>query len=166
MKASGAAGALSYLRFDDLASPAITDEQAGMKDAVVFEAAATNGEVYTATVATSTNAPGDMRYMRLKVSLPAAADDASNTNAVGARKEQEKKVADLNARFAGWTYMISQYKADSMTVKRDAIVKKKAKPAATNETATASAPAAAKTEEPRKDAGSQDKPAAEPEPAK
>jgi hypothetical protein len=166
MKASGAAGALSYLRFDDLASPAITDEQAGMKDAVVFEAAATNGEVYTATVATSTNAPGDMRYMRLKVSLPPAADDASSTNAVGARKEQEKKVADLNARFAGWTYMISQYKADSMTVKRDAIVKKKAKPAATNETATASAPAASKTEEPRKDAGSPDKPAAEPEAAK
>jgi hypothetical protein len=107
-----------------------------------------------------------MRYMRLKVSLPPAADDASSTNAVGARKEQEKKVADLNARFAGWTYMISQYKADSMTVKRDAIVKKKAKPAATNETATASAPAASKTEEPRKDAGSPDKPAAEPEAAK
>jgi hypothetical protein len=155
VKASSAAGALSYLRFDDVASPAISAEQTGMKDAVVFEAAATNGEIYTATVGTSTNAPGDMRYLRLKVALPPAGDDASSTNAVNARKEQEKKVADLNAKFAGWTYMVTSYKADSMTVKRDAIVKKKAKPAATNETAAASA---AKPEEPKKDA--------EPAPAK
>lgn len=140
VKASSAAGALSYLRLDDVASPAITDEQAGMKDAVVFEAAATNGEVYTAIVGTATNAPGDMRYVRLKVSLPPAGADASSTNAVNTRKDQEKKVADLNAKFAGWTYLVSSYKADNMTVKRDAIVKKKAKPAATNETAAAASP--------------------------
>lgn len=149
VKASSAAGALSYLRFDDVASPTLTDAQTGMNEPTVFEIVATNGEVYAASLGASTNSGGsDARYLRLKVSLPPAIGvDAANTNAVNARKEQEKKVADLNARFAGWTYVITSYKADSMTVKRDAIVRKKAKPAATNETSAATAP---KVEEPKK----------------
>lgn len=139
VKASSAAGALSYLRFDDVVGSSLSDEQAGMKEPVVFEAVATNGMVYTASVGGATKSgDSEARYLRLAVSLPAAQVDASDTNAVNARKEQEKKVADMNARFAGWTYVISSYKADSMTVKRDTIVKKKAKPATTNETASAS----------------------------
>lgn len=150
VKASSTAGVFSYLRFDELASPAISDEQAGLKDPIVFQAVSVSGEVYTASIGATTKAgDSDARYVRLKVSLPDVTIDATNTNAVNARRDLEKKVAALNAKFAGWTYVIASYKADSMAVKRDSIVKKKANPATTNETAAATVSAAPKAEAPQ-----------------
>jgi hypothetical protein len=144
-KATSLAGALGYLRFDDIASPTLTDEQAGMVHPVVYSAAATNGEIYTVRIGAETP---EGRYTRIAVSLsPAPEAGTAGTNEVAAaeaRKAQEQSVKALNARISRWTYILSSHKTESMIYTRDVLVKKKelpAEPASSNITESATGPA-------------------------
>ena len=152
--------ALSYLRFKDVADPALTDEQLGLSTGTVYRAVTTKGEIYTATVGNA--APGgEDRYVRLSVALkPQAAPAAADTNATDTasatngtakaaneaqakeRKELEEKVAKANAKVSGWTYIVAKYQADSMGLKRAEVVKKKETKTETTEP-PATAPATA-----------------------
>jgi hypothetical protein len=132
VKAANAAGAFGYLRFDDVVDPSLADTAIGMTSAVVYSAVATNGQVYTATVG-GTGKVGDSegRYVRFQAALP-----PSPPTDADARKRLEQGVADINAKLAKWTFLVSNYKADSMVLSRDVLARKK--PAETN-----AAPAAA-----------------------
>jgi hypothetical protein len=153
--------ALSYLRFNDIADPASTNAAAGMAKPVTFQAETKKGEVYTARVGQSP-AGGSDRYLRIEVALKPAApppapaadekkDDEAAKKQEEERKKQEKerrdleeKVAALNKKFQGWTYLISSYSAESLTKTQDSLLKEKEKPKpATNALpAAVSAPAA------------------------
>jgi hypothetical protein len=148
-KTYGVASALSYLRLDDVADPALTNEALGFDKPVVYTATTKKGEVFTVTLGASPQ--GDSgRYARIAVALsprepktvtagadkPAEAAGA-DTNAVAQaeaakkaedeRKLLEEQTAELNARLSPWTYIIASYKADAMAHKRDSLVKAKEK---------------------------------------
>jgi hypothetical protein len=137
-KVSGIESALSYLRFADVADPALSDEQLGLSTAVVFRAVTGKGEIYTAQVGGApTNST--QRYLRLSVVLgpaerqPAATNAAAEgTNAVATvpaaaeeRRKLEESTAKLAAKLKPWTYLIEEYQAESLTATRSAAVKKR-----------------------------------------
>jgi len=70
VKLSSVENALSYLRFDDLADPALTDEEVGMTTAVVFTAVTSSGAVYTARIG-GVPPSGQGRYLRLEAGVRA-----------------------------------------------------------------------------------------------
>ena len=148
--------ALSYLRFSDVADPALTDAETGLDKPAVFQASTSKGQVYTVKVGSSPTNSAD-RYVRFEVALkPAAtnqpAADAGGTNAAAARKQLEEETQALGAKIGKWTYLVESYKADAMLTKRDSVVKKK-EPPKVEETPAAAvttdpAPAAPKVETP------------------
>jgi len=132
--------ALSYLRFESVADPALTDEALGLDKSDTFVATTTKGEIYTVQI--GSEAPdSENRYARISVALePAApeaeiATDAEQTDeekqaaeAEKARKAEERaqleqKAADLNAALGPWTYVTASYKTDTMRSTRDKVVK-------------------------------------------
>jgi len=174
--------ALSYLRADDVADPALSDEALGMTTAAVFRVTTKNGEVYTARIGGAVAGTG-RRYARFEAALlpappapepPPVADTnaaAGATNALAEakakaeeRKKTEEKIASLNAKLKAWTYAIESYKADAMTPTRSALVKPKEKkeeqPPPPPETAvTNAAPQAAVTNAPPEAAATNTPPA-------
>jgi len=121
VKASSAAAAFSYLRFDHVTDPSATDAATGFTNAIVFTAVATNGVSYIATVGgTGKVGESDGRYVRFQAALPTTLP----TNDT-ARGPIEQNVAEINARLAKWTYLVSNHKADSMTLTRDVLARKK-----------------------------------------
>lgn len=141
-KMYGVSSALSYLRLDDVADPALTDEALGLDKPIVYTAVTQKGEIYTVALGASTE--GDSgRYARLSVALSpeepeadageTAPDAEADSEAEAMKKAAEERrlleeqTADLNARLAPWTYVIASYKADAMTHTRDALVKEKEK---------------------------------------
>lgn len=127
-KGYGMESALSYLRFADVANPALTDAAMGFTTGHVYRVSLKNGENYTARIGAA--APGGSdRYTRFDVSLaPATTNDA-------ARVAQEQKVSELNGNLSRWAFLISSYTAENMTRTRSDLVK--AKPAVTNAADTA-----------------------------
>ncbi len=134
--------ALSYLRLEDIADPALGDDVTGMNDPVVFTANTKKGEIYSARVGNKV-ADGDKRYLRLAVALkpaepePAPPEDEDEEAKKKREKEAEKKanerteleatVAELNAKLAPWTFVIESYKSDNLAITRDKLVKLKEK---------------------------------------
>lgn len=123
--------ALSYLRFSDVADPALADDVLGMDKPVVYRAETKKGEVYTARLGKSPESDSD-KYLRLEVALEPAADqteepaeDATEEEKKKAeegrkkkkeeRGELEEKIASLSKKLSGWTYLIASYTAESMT---------------------------------------------------
>jgi hypothetical protein len=144
-KMYGIEGALSYLRFDDVADPSLSAAQLGMDKPAVFTAVTTNGEIYTVKIG-GTAPNGDSRYMTIaatmvpetndtaaapqpevkkdekKVVDQAAADKAAH------RKEIEQKVTALQEKAGKWTYIVASFKANSMLTPKSSLVKKKEVP--------------------------------------
>lgn len=150
---------LSYLRFKDVADPALNDAALGMTNAATYRAVTEKGEIYTATIGGSP-AGAEERYVRLSVEakpaepVPEPAISATSTNAAEAaaqaakekqerekkRKELEQQVAEKNRRVSGWTYLVAKYDADQLCPKRESVVKKKEPPAPASTNAPAASP--------------------------
>ncbi len=60
--------ALTYLRFDDIADPALTEEQLGMDSASILTAITLKGEIYTLKIGAMTE-DGSGRYIRVSGAL-------------------------------------------------------------------------------------------------
>ncbi|MBN1557914.1 MAG: DUF4340 domain-containing protein [Lentisphaerae bacterium] len=143
-KVYGVASALSYLRFDDIADPALPDDALGLDNPAVFTAQTRKGETYTIRLGAAPEGH-DGRYARLSAALLPQAEpagtspaEASTEAAAGPeaenpesgadaqaqkeRAEQEEKIAVLNRRLEGWTYRIPSHKAKAMLYSRDDIV--------------------------------------------
>ncbi|MGQ9661310.1 MAG: DUF4340 domain-containing protein [Kiritimatiellia bacterium] len=145
--------ALSYLRFDDIADPSLPDEKLGMLQPAIYEAVTKEGERYRVTVGGKVEGKDD-RYIRIAVTLDpvveAVKEEAAQETTESqkseeekkketekqenkkkekeeARKKLEEKVSALNKKVSKWTYIVSSYKADSLTRGRTDLVKKKEK---------------------------------------
>jgi hypothetical protein len=132
--------ALSYLRFESVADPALADTESGMDKADTFVVTTRKGEIYTVQIGAKVP-DSENRYARMSVALePAAADESAEADAEQTGEEQqaaeeekarkaeeraqlEQQVADLNAKLGPWTYVIASYKSDTMTSTRDQVVK-------------------------------------------
>jgi hypothetical protein len=131
-KAQAAQQALSYLNFDDIADPALTDEQTGINTAVVFTAVTTKGEIFTAKVGGATK-DGANRYVRLTAAMaeqPQPVPEGTNTTATAVadeRKQTEAKIIETNQKIGKWTYVIANYKAEALSPSREAMIKEKSK---------------------------------------
>lgn len=131
--------ALDYLYFDDIADPALTDEEMGLDNPVVYSVETSRGEVYTVEIGKPPKANAS-KYVRLSAELmeqkpePEADTDQELTeeekkeakeqklNDEKQRKLLEEKIADMNKIFSKWTFTLAMYKTDNMTCTRDQLV--------------------------------------------
>ncbi len=129
--------ALSYLNAQDLADPALGDKETGMADPVVYTAVDKKGITYVLQVGIPEGET--VRYLRIQTSFnendslrqQALAEDASeeDTTALAAElKEADERAKELNAKLGKWTYIIPDYKAESLLVMRSDLVKEKEEP--------------------------------------
>jgi len=132
--------ALSYLKFEDVADPTLTDEQLGMGSPALFILETKKQEIYTVEIGAAEEESGN-RYLRVKVALkdaeeeepagesegdePDAAEKAGQDKEKAEREELETRVAGLNDRLGRWTYLVSSYKAGGMLARREDLVKAK-----------------------------------------
>ena len=124
-------GALSNLRMEDLADPAMSDEALGFDNPARFVAQTANGTVYTALIGGRVENTGQ-RYARFSVAMNEAFKPASD-DAEEANEEALQQLAEwqanaaatdaLNAHISRWTYVIPEHKATAMTRPRSALVK-------------------------------------------
>ncbi|HRT28653.1 MAG TPA: DUF4340 domain-containing protein [Kiritimatiellia bacterium] len=113
--------ALSYLNFNAVVDPALTDEQLGLTTGAVFTVALKNGERYTAKIGGVAEGGTD-RYIRLNAAFtPVGTNETENAALT-------KKVDDFNAKSGKWVYAISSYNAENMTKGRADFVKPKEEP--------------------------------------
>ncbi|NQU41579.1 MAG: DUF4340 domain-containing protein [Lentisphaerae bacterium] len=131
--------ALSYLRFESVADPTMTDSELGMETPATFTITTKKSEIYTVQIGTKA-ADSENRYARIHVALTPApevtdegapdqtdeekeAASAERVRLAAERAAQEQTVAELNARLAPWTYVIASHKSDTMLSTRDQLVK-------------------------------------------
>ncbi len=119
--------ALSYLRFNDIADPALTDAELGMNHPVTFEARTESGQLYIASIGGSPTDSTD-RFARFSVAYVGADDGATtatNTtdSATNSATTARAAALALNQQLAKWTYLIPAYKAEAMTHSRDDLLK-------------------------------------------
>jgi len=131
--------ALQYLRCDSIADSSKSDAELGFTNAVEYVAQTKDGFTYTATFGGETN--GD-RYVRFAAAYakpaapPAPADDANPEDTEAYQKRLDafnatcgahaKKATDLNAKLAGWTYIIRSSESADFLIGHDKLVKEKA----------------------------------------
>jgi hypothetical protein len=128
--------ALSYLRFEDIADPALDEAALGLEAPIVYEAKTKSGLLYVATLGGKV-ADGENRYARFRVTYaddgkPAPedeTDEARQAREADAAKVRESAAAQ-NARLAKWTYVIPSYKADAIAKPRSDLLKTKTDDAA------------------------------------
>lgn len=120
-KSYGVESALSYLNFNSVADPALTDDKLGMTTGAVYTVTLKNGESYTARIGTAA-AGGSDRYLRLSAAFAPVGTNATENAAL------KKKVEDFNAKTGKWTYTVASYSADNMTKTRSDLVKAKEEP--------------------------------------
>jgi hypothetical protein len=112
--------ALSYLNFNNIIDPALSEEELGMTTGSVFKVSLKNGESYTAKIGNAID--GTDKAFRISAAFtPTGTNETENA-------EITKKVEEFNAKAAKWTYAISSYSADNMTKKRADLVKAKEEP--------------------------------------
>jgi hypothetical protein len=120
--------ALSYLHFSDIADPALSDDDLGMVDPIVYEATAIRGTVYTVKIGGSPEGSED-RYARISVAykkqekVDPEEDDAAKQQREKEDKETAESAEILNAKLAPWTFVIPSYKAESMCKVRSDFIK-------------------------------------------
>lgn len=136
-KMSRLASALSYLRFEDVADPALTAAQTGLDQPATYQARTAKGEIYTVHVGKSV---ADRRYARVTVAFeppkPApGSTPGSSTNSVEmAKKEAEvnaataAQVQTLNNKLGPWLYLLNVSSAESLTLGFTDVLKDKPKP--------------------------------------
>ncbi len=117
------AGALRYLSFDDVASPAMTSEETGMDAPAIFTARTKAGRVYTMKVGAET---GDgSRYLRIEVACDAPdgdAEDAEGESSPAPDPELAEKTEHMNAKLSKWTYIVRAFRVEPMLMSRADIV--------------------------------------------
>jgi hypothetical protein len=139
-RVNGITSALSYLRFESVADPALSDEATGLGAPTEFVVTTKAGEIYTVQIGNKA-ADSENRYARIRVALaPAAPEPEATPEAEQTEEEQqaaaaekasraearaalETKVADLNAKLGPWTYVLASYKSDTMISTREQVVK-------------------------------------------
>ncbi len=119
---SGVDTALSYLRFIEVADPALTPAELGFTTGHFYRATLKSGEIYTVQLGNKHNTG---RYLHIEASLPPA------TTNDAARVAAEAKIAEINAKLQPWNFLISTYSADNMIRTRAELVSPK--PVETNE---------------------------------
>ena len=113
--------ALSYLNFNTVADPALTDSQLGLATASVYKVTLKNGEAYTAKIgAVATNSTD--RYFKISAAFSPVGTNTTENAALA------KKVETFNAKAGKWTYVIPAYNAENMTKTRTDLVKAKEEP--------------------------------------
>lgn len=140
-------GAISYMKFEDIADPALTDAETGMENPIVYAAKTKQGMRYTIKLG-ALGGPGQKyRYVRASVEhepvsetppmpetlAPGDTNEAAVAEAKAAelatRKAAQDKLADeaaaLNKKLGNWTYMIRDFATASFIVQRDALAKQK-----------------------------------------
>jgi len=113
--------ALSYLNFNTVADPALTDAQLGLTTGSVYAVTLKNGESYTARIGSAAEAGSD-RYFKISGSFSPVGTNATEN------AELAKKMETFNAKVGKWTYVIPSYTAENMTKKRADLVKPKEEP--------------------------------------
>ncbi len=138
-KVNSLANALSWLHFEDVADPAVTDEAMGFDRPTVAVMTLTNGVVYTLTMGEQKEKGGG-RYIRVHASYSPLGDIGEGEGegvkeaeqAKEEKKKEEKKRTDevkaFNARHEGWTYVVSAYKMEAVSADRAQFVKPKPPP--------------------------------------
>ncbi len=120
-KGYGVESALSYLNFNNVVDPAMTEEQLGIVTGAVYKAVLKTGESYTAKLG-NTLADSTDRYFKISADFaPKGTNEVENS-------ALERKVAEFNANVGKWTYVISSYSADNMSKGRADLVKAKEEP--------------------------------------
>ena len=112
--------ALSYLDFNGVVDPKLSEAELGFATGAVYTATLKNGITYTAKVGNKVGADSAFRV--------SAAFSPVGTNAVE-NAACEKTVKEFNDKVGKWTYAISTYSASSMSKTRKDLVKAKEKPA-------------------------------------
>jgi hypothetical protein len=110
-KVSGVASALGYLRFSDLADPALTDAQTGVATGHTFTVTTTDGTIYAARIGAAAPDRSD-RYLRIAVSAQPVSTNAAE------RASVTQQAAELNRSVSPWLFLISSWNADNMTRSR------------------------------------------------
>ena len=156
-KVSGVASALSYLRFNDIADPALPDADIGMAEPYVIEATVKGGGVYTLSIGGSPE-DGEDRYVRIQAAMraepmeergDAATDDEGGEDggaAAGlaeARAKAAEAVSAAAEKLGGWTYLVASHRVDSMTPAREDLAKVKVEEEEGQPAGAGEAPAAA-----------------------
>lgn len=152
-KVNGVAGTLGYLTFLDVADPSLSDEQLGFDKPVTYIARNNKDQVYTLLVGGSLEG-SEGRCVRLSASYTPPPEEESEEvqptveegAAEKAREEARKKmveqgklvteIRELNEKVGRWTYLVSSYKVDNLTVDRADYVKEKEEPEEAQETST------------------------------
>lgn len=119
-KISRLKSALNFLRFEDIADPALPPAATGLDKPVTYKALTRKGERYEVALG---KAEGGRRYAKIAVSFdPTAAPkpEAASTNAPAASQEDSnRKTADsvktLQDRVGPWIYLLDAYAAESMS---------------------------------------------------
>lgn len=151
-KLSRLTGALGYLRFEDIADPALPATATGLDRPVLFKAVTTKGTVYTLKIGgTPTN--DVRRYVGVAVAFeapPAPAVSATDTNAAAlakTRAEENRKTEDearaLNEKLSPWTFLLGDYQSGAFLVPAAELLKDK--PSTNTPPAAATAAPAATT---------------------
>ena len=154
-KVSSVSAGLGWLRFEDVANPALTPQQTGLDTAVVFRAVTKTGEVYTVKIGKAEDGTQN-RYLRLEAAFQPVKEEPKPAAATSEKKEDEKAVADkkaaerkqieehvkaFNQKFGSWTYLVASYKTDALTTPRDQIAKAKVDTSTNAVPAVATSPA-------------------------
>ncbi|MFZ4396174.1 MAG: DUF4340 domain-containing protein [Kiritimatiellia bacterium] len=131
-KAYDVESAFSYLNFTGVADPKLDAAQTGLSAPRTYRIKLKNGDCYTARIGAAA-ASGD-RYLRLEATLAAPGTNATAVTEHAARK------AELEQKFANWTYLVASSTATHMTYTREDLIKPKT--IDTNSTTSAEAPVA------------------------
>lgn len=134
-KRYGVSGALSYLRFTDLADPELSDEVSGFSTGVVYRATSSKGQIYEVRVGNKKE-DGTDRYARFGVSLKeaeaeeAAEDEDDEAKAAREKRQRERvelerSTAELHEKLSPWVFCIASGGGDNMSMRRAGLVKEK-----------------------------------------
>ncbi len=121
---------LSYLRYAEVADPALDNETMGFGEPSTFTAATSEGELYTVTLGGKVEGRDD-RYLRAAAefigTIPAAAEgeDEKAREAREKLEETRKKVESINERLRKWTYVVPASSVESMLFTRDDLIVQK-----------------------------------------
>lgn len=131
-KSRAARYVLSYLRFDEVADPALEETVMGFDKPSVFEAVTDKGEVYKLTIGGKAGG-SDSRYARINAEFtgtipPETEPTEENFTASLARKEfqdAKERVDKVKGR-NNWTYILAPAKINSaIYTRKDLVTKKK-----------------------------------------
>jgi len=150
-KLSSIKTAFSWASFTDVADPAAKPEDTGMDKPKVFSATDFDGFRYTVRIGKETadskvHVQAEAAYEGPTERTPEAdekPEDKQKKDDEFAKKlkENRDKADQISRRTKGWTYLVSKYTVDSVTKKRDELLKDKPKAAEAKPAEGAAAPA-------------------------